>query len=473
MTGLVPPVFVVVGHPNKGKSSIVSTLAHDDSVGVAPDPGTTIAARRFPMQVDGEVLYTLVDTPGFQRARRALEWMKEHETTAAQHAAVVSAFVQAHRGGALFHDECELLAPIVAGGGVLYVVDGSKPYGPEYEPEMEILRWTGRPSMALVNPIGGGTHVSTWEDALSQYFRIVRVLDAHQAAFEQQLDLLRAFGQMHHDWRSPMDRAVQVLARDRERRRGRAADRIANLLVDLLTASVAKNIGEGDDVERHKAELETRFEDQLRDLEQQARRDIEVLYDHHDLQRVEDVAALRSDLFSTDVWHLFGRSKWRLAVIGASGGAITGGVLDASLAGVSFGVFAGLGAAAGAALGWQAAEWSHSFQVFNLPGMEKVGLSGRRLQCGPTQNPNLPFVALGRARHHYRLVALRTHARRDSLVVDDAGVGALNPLEAEEERAFHGSFTRLRKARGRTEAALRERDLLRERVLELLRRDAG
>ena len=31
------PVFVVVGHPNKGKSSIVATLAQDDSVEIAPD----------------------------------------------------------------------------------------------------------------------------------------------------------------------------------------------------------------------------------------------------------------------------------------------------------------------------------------------------------------------------------------------------------------------------------------------------
>ena len=52
-----------------------------------------------------------------------------------------------------FPDECELLRPIVEGAGILYVVDGSVPYGPEYEAEMEILRWTGRPSMAVINPI--------------------------------------------------------------------------------------------------------------------------------------------------------------------------------------------------------------------------------------------------------------------------------------------------------------------------------
>ena len=41
--------------------------------------------------------------------------------------------------------ERRLLAPILAGASVLYVVDGTHPYRPNYEAEMEILRWTGRP----------------------------------------------------------------------------------------------------------------------------------------------------------------------------------------------------------------------------------------------------------------------------------------------------------------------------------------
>ena len=167
------PTFAVVGHPNKGKSSIVSTLAQDDSVRIAPEPGTTARCRRYPMRVDGRVQYVLVDTPGFQRARRALQWMRERETSADLHRAVVEDFVREHRDTGRFDDECELLAPILEGAGILYVVDGSVPYGPEYEAEMEILRWTGEPSMALINPIGGGDHIPAWRAALEQYFIVV------------------------------------------------------------------------------------------------------------------------------------------------------------------------------------------------------------------------------------------------------------------------------------------------------------
>ena len=125
------PTFAVVGHPNKGKSSIASTLAHDDSVKIAAEPGTTLVCRRFPMRVDGRVQYTLVDTPGFQRARRALAWMRERETTAAEHRAVVQDFVEVHRGTGSLDDEVELLTPVLEGAGILYVVDGSLPCGPE------------------------------------------------------------------------------------------------------------------------------------------------------------------------------------------------------------------------------------------------------------------------------------------------------------------------------------------------------
>ena len=44
------PKFVVVGHPNKGKSSIVSTLTLDDSIVISNKPGTTTKARSFKLK---------------------------------------------------------------------------------------------------------------------------------------------------------------------------------------------------------------------------------------------------------------------------------------------------------------------------------------------------------------------------------------------------------------------------------------
>jgi len=41
------PHFCVVGHPNQGKSSIVSTLVENDSVLIGMESGTTQKNERF------------------------------------------------------------------------------------------------------------------------------------------------------------------------------------------------------------------------------------------------------------------------------------------------------------------------------------------------------------------------------------------------------------------------------------------
>ncbi|MEO8985432.1 MAG: GTPase domain-containing protein, partial [Rhodanobacter sp.] len=131
------PRFAVVGHPNKGKSSIVATLAQNDGIAIALEPGTTRNSDVYPLRVDGETLYELIDTPGFQRPRQALEWMQAQSRAASDRPDTVRAFVIQHAGEARFHDECELLRPIIDGAGILYVVDGSVPYSSENEAEME------------------------------------------------------------------------------------------------------------------------------------------------------------------------------------------------------------------------------------------------------------------------------------------------------------------------------------------------
>ena len=107
------PVFAVIGHVNKGKSSVVATLTEDDTVPIADSPGTTRTCREFPVQVDGQTLFTILDTPGFEQAPRALDWLRAREKGAASRPGVVADFVEAHSAGDDFIEECRLLAPVV------------------------------------------------------------------------------------------------------------------------------------------------------------------------------------------------------------------------------------------------------------------------------------------------------------------------------------------------------------------------
>jgi hypothetical protein len=435
-----PPVFAVVGHPNKGKSSIVATLAADDSVRIGPEAGTTRQCRAYPMTVDGQVLYTLVDTPGFQRARRAWQWMREHETTADRHVEVVHTFVEVHHHQTVFAAECELLQPILAGAGILYVVDGSVPYGEEYEPEMEILRWTGQPSMALINPIGPADYLESWRRALGQYFKVVRVFNAVMAEFYKRTELLRGFGQLKEEWREPLEHAAASLEREQEARRVRAAREVTDALVEMLTHRVEIRTAIDQDPSAMRPQLEDRFRNDLRRIEQRCRDRIESIYAHRRVTRRESALELvDEDLFAQRTWLAFGLSRRDLVATGAMGGAATGALVDAHLGGASLFAGALVGAGVGASLAWWSAGRLVSVRILNLP------LGGKAVVAGPTRNPNFPYVVLNRARYHRLGISRRTHAAQEELMLIGDPQELLRPLSAETRRELETVFTKLRR----------------------------
>ena len=421
------PVFAVVGHPNKGKSSLVATLAQDDRVRIAPDPGTTTAATRYPMRVDGETLYELVDTPGFQRARGVLAWLQaEAERTgksAADRPALVARFVETPGHRERYPDEVELLTPIVAGAGILYIVDGSLPYGTEYEAEMEVLRWTGRPSLAVINPIGDSDYIEAWRNALGQYFRAVRVFDALDAGFTKRLELLRAFGELEESFRPALQRAVEVLDDDRNVRRSRAAGEIAGMLIDATSLVVEKRIARDENAEPYRARLEEEYRGGLRRIERRGRANVESLYEFRDLDVEEaadvetetDRALLAGDLFSKGTWFVFGLRARDLIAAGVATGAAAGGTIDLALGGASFLAGAAVGSVLGGVLGWLGGDRLAKLEVLKQP------MGGTIVRFGPARGANLVAVLLGRARLHQSLLAARTHARRDRILVGQGG----------------------------------------------------
>jgi GTPase Era involved in 16S rRNA processing len=441
------PVFAVVGRPNKGKSSIVATLARDDSVGIEARAGSTREAREFPMRVDGETLYTLVDTPGIQRARAVLEWLRAHAEDAASRPRAVRDFVAEHRGDARFHDECALLQPIVDGAGIIYVVDGSVPFGADYEAEMEILRWTGRPSLALINPIDNEDYVAQWQAGLGQYFQTVRLFNAQRAEAEKQLELLVLFGHLDEHWRQALDRAVAVLRSERGREHREAASLITEWIADALTFQLSQRVPEGLPVQPVEDLLFTRYQHELQARERRCRRQVEEVYHYHRLQRSElDIDLEASELFNVEQWYLWGLDRRALTLVAASAGALLGGGTGLALDGMTAGLTGGLGtlisgtlgAASGGAAALRYADEIAQLRVKGIPS------GGKLVSYGPSRNPNFPFVLLGRALLHQQRLCSRTHADRSALQLDTA---LLADVSDAERRQLARWFAALRQPR--------------------------
>ena len=160
------PCFVVVGNVNQGKSSVVAALTEDEAVPVDSYPGTTRRCAEYVFSANGEPLFRIVDTPGFQQARRLLAQL-DREPDPAQRAGALRAMLASPEAATRFPDEVELLRPVLGGAGILYVVDASSPVEPANEAEMAILHATGQPAMALLNHVRDRDHAAEWRPVLA------------------------------------------------------------------------------------------------------------------------------------------------------------------------------------------------------------------------------------------------------------------------------------------------------------------
>lgn len=484
------PAFAVVGHVNKGKSSVISTLAEDASVEVGDRPRTTRTCRRFPVRVDGETLFELVDTPGFEEAPRALQWLRENCSGLTDRPAAVRRFVDAFSGTTEFEVERELLRPVLDGAAVLYVVDASHPYRAGYEAEMELLRWTGRPCLGVLNRLGARdssdevrAHEDEWRTALGQHFQTVRQFDAHAATHTERLRLLETLRELDPAHAAAIDRAVSAIREDRARRLDQAAALVAYLLVRCLTHRLEVRLGPDERIEDRKPAIERRFHEDLRSFERDERQGVEQLFHHARLERVESELAspeLTDDLFAESTWAGLGLSSGQLLALYTATGAAAGLAVDAAVGGLSGFVPTLIGAGAG--LGTGVYQLSRRFARGSVAGGLLKGFAGldggRDLRIGPHKNPNLPWIALDRALLHFAAVASRTHARRDALRVgfvdsapdSDERAGLVGSLAKDERRDLETLFGKTRKARSASDVDARVSAELTRRLRDLLAR---
>lgn len=453
--------FAVVGRVNKGKSSIIATLAEDDRVAVSALPGTTREVSEYPVVVDGQKLFTLIDTPGFEQSAQALAELEAEPVSSERRPQRVRECVQRWSLRGELTEECRLLAPILAGAAILYVVDGEKPYRDNYRAEMEILRWTGQPSMALVNRLGAGDHAEAWRVALNQYFKVVRDFDAQKATFEERIGLLTTLRELHDPFREPVQRAIDALYAEDERRRTESAHILSDLLLQCVTYSLQTHGEESLDPRK----LEQDFHDRLRAMEEEARDKLARIYGHDRVtwQKAQELAQpiFGEDLFAERTWASLGLSATELLATYAISGAVTGGLIDAGVGAASFGAGAALGALFGAgatALHLQR-RFERATRIDSLfSRLRNTMAGGAEYGVGPVQNPNFPFVLLDRALRYHDAVRNRAHALSAAgkeIATASESSGLATRLSSASRKSLVGAFAKLQRRPERAAPELR------------------
>lgn len=416
------PRFAVLGAVNHGKSSVVAALAENDRVRISRMPGETVENQRF--ELGG--LFAFFDTPGFQNAREALDALRP-AATAAEPLAAFAAFIARHRDDPAFDAECRLFEPVVQGAGIVYVVDGSRPLLPLHEAEMELLRLTGAPRLALINRTGTDDHGAAWKLRLAQHFNAVRDFDAHRAGFAERIELLETLAGIEQHWKGPLMAGVQRLREDWQRRLDEAAGHITTLLVEALQHAEreAGAATDGPAREAALARLRERFHRHLAAREAACHAALIDLFAHRLVTSGELPATLvGDDLFADSTWALLGLDAKQLLAAGAVAGAAVGAGADLLTAGHTLLAGSALGAAVGAAgalaLGKQRPEIG-----VGRGTLLRWRLGGSTLQVGPYAALNFPWVLIDRALGTLAHLMQRSHARRDAATLTPEALQAV------------------------------------------------
>jgi hypothetical protein len=400
------PEFAIVGHPNEGKSTVVSTLSEDDSVRISPIPGETAECRVFPVMIDGDEVIRFIDTPGFQTPKKALAWIKAFNGTDEQ---MLKTFLDTHQNDPDFRDECQLLQPIADGAGIIYVVDGSRPLRKADKAEMEILRLTGRPRMAIINCKEDETlYLDIWKSEFIKHFNSIRIFNAQKATYSERIALLDSLKSVEQVWQPSLEMVISAFKRDWERRSHRTAELIYELVQDSLTYKISKNCTSKSQMDSVRVKLMEQYKIKIGKIEKKAHLKIRKLFKHNIFNYdLPAQSILNEDLFASRTWQLLGLNPGQLTTAAAVTGGALGAALDVAAAGLTFGIFTAIGSAVGAGSAFFGGERMTKAKVVGLK------LGGWQVSVGPNTNLQFLYVLLDRVLLYYAHIINWAHGRRD------------------------------------------------------------
>jgi GTPase Era involved in 16S rRNA processing len=437
-SAVVPLKVAVVGHTNTGKTSLLRTLTRDVGFGEVSDrPATTRHVEGTAIQVDGQSLIELYDTPGLEDSIGLLDLLDslrgDRRTEGVEQ---IERFLQSPEAsaGGRFSQEAKALRQVLASDVALYVIDARDRVLGKHRDELEILGRCARPVVPVLNFVANATaQTALWREHLSRAnMHAVAEFDTVVIDEQSERRLLEKMQTLLDHHRATLDQLIQDRTRQREQLVRASADLIADLLIDVAAHVVIAPAQDAAEMARTMEQLKQR----VREREQQCVNSLLSLHrfrpeDYADASVQISEGRWGVDLFSPAAMKQFGIRAGSAAVAGG----MIGLTVDAMVGGASLGAGFAIGSAIGALL---SAGHTHGKKVID----QMRGYS--QLRCDPTTLQVLLArqVSLVRAllrRGHASVDPIRTSGGVDA---DKAGSAReLKPLL--EEASIRPQWSRL------------------------------
>lgn len=467
------PAFAIIGHPNEGKSTIVSTLAEDDKVRVSPVPGETVDCLEFPVKVDGREIIRFIDTPGFQNPRKTLAWLKNFDGNEKD---ILQSFITANKENPDFSDESKLLTPVSKGAGIIYIVDGSRPVKKIDTIEMEILRLTGQPRIAIINNKEENLlFIEDWKRVFLKHFNAVRIFNGHTATYTERIELLESLKAIFQDWQEPLSKVIEAFKSDWTKRNRIASYTIIEMLVKSIRHKEKQKINDDLKITAIKAKQLENYKAKINSLEKETCGEIKKLFKHNIFNyHLPPSSVLPSDLFDAESTRILGLRPNQLALAGGVTGGMVGAAADIAAHGLTFGLFTAIGGASGA-----------GYAFFNRDKMVRTRVAGlkigrKKITTGPCRNIQFMYIQLDRLLLYYSHVINWAHGRRDTLqgkITQNNRIGTkkgmVTHFSDETRKIFDSLFVIVTKGKKETGEAEKKAVQELEKILETISLQKG
>jgi len=402
--------LAVVGHPNEGKSSVLATLAEDDAIRISPVPGETQSVDVIHVSLDGVELFRLADTPGFQNPEAIADWIRKTATPDLSGKPLFEYFCAEFSGKTRFRHDRELVRGLIGASAILYVLDGSRPVRSYDLAEMDILRMSGLPRVALINSkTDEPRFVEDWKKVLNLHFSAIRLFDAHRARFNDRIAIVETLRSIQQDWEPILNKVSAALKENWLHRMHACAGFIVDHVIDAIEFSVTAEYPIRSDFKAYEDKARNSYTRTIEQKEARCFEQMKHLFRHRLAEfSIPPHPILDDSLFSSHTWRMLGLSRRQLALGAAAAGAVGGVALDLAFSGLTFGVFTATSALVAGSTAYMRGDRLAEIRILHS------SLGHNELQVGPNRDPNFPFVLVDRCLLHFDTISHWTHARRDT-----------------------------------------------------------
>jgi len=419
MSEKMTPVFVITGAPNKGKSTFVKAMTNDPDVVVKSTARTTVESKPyhyFKKNSEGEKekLLTLWDTPGFENQAQVYEifsdWKKEGTESPLE---LIRKYINTYKDHPEHRFEVEIFKPLVNFACIIYVADCSKSFNKEdYLREIQLLKFTNFPRIAILNPIDGNQHIESWREGLREYFHNIKVFNPHKTTFKEKISTLGALSHLHDEWEKPINYVIEVLEKQREQILEESARIIRKTVLEIFDKEFEVNFDPLKDETEHKAELLKQARSFVIKKMNSSQAIINSLFGI-DIEIELTGNYQDNDLFSETV-RKRNLSPHERGFIWAIAGGSIGVLVDAASGGLTFGVFTAILGSGGYAAGYFS-----DFNPEDLLNIKKYLNSERKEKIKvKSLNPEIGFLVINRLRQVVTNLHNRTAANTEKIVIN-------------------------------------------------------